>query len=549
MTGYFFNTREDYHYDGSGYYGYLVINGDEQKRNQLLTALGQGPQKNGLGWYRYGKSFRPANDGRMYDWYIRLHSGGAEKPTAQAVDDFLRKFLKPAKPAPQPEPQRKAQTSAQVQLTRDLDRLREDVAQETAAHQEALDAQQRLAALLGKLQSIDTRISDDIEQLRHDLQDIAATWHGDQWSELNLGSVIHALDRVNERLTRDLTRLQKDYHDISGAHADTLRAQGELAQVLERLKDHDAHISEDLSRLQQDVQRLATREGQDGADDGQAALLLRFDEMGQRVAQRIDTLADAVQAGTAARAELEEARETLQEAQDARKNANAEIDRLRKSLERHENKTRQRSAINDLNEENDLLKKTLEDTKEQHKVKFKGMRDRLRGENQKLADERNRWKHSHEMASEELRELRKSSQDNGDAVSPGRSGGRMTVDDLKDILEGAFPGLVLVEDSLDTLYRGIESYRPVMALLHKIVNDPQFNGRNAVHGDRKRPTKWREDVIDKRGRVYFCKEKNIVGDKFLVYISDKNHQKTDMDWMSSNPPDDYQKRTENRRKH
>ena len=100
MKDYFFNTRDDFHYDHSGYYGYIVFNGDKQTCDGLLKALGQGPQPGGLGWYRYGKSFRPANDGKMYNWYIRLHSGGSEKPAAQAVDDFLRGHLEPPKPAP-----------------------------------------------------------------------------------------------------------------------------------------------------------------------------------------------------------------------------------------------------------------------------------------------------------------------------------------------------------------------------------------------------------------------------------------------------------------
>ena len=100
MKDYFFNTRDDFHYDHSGYYGYIVFNGDKQACDGLLKALGQGAQPGGLGWYRYGKSFRPANDGKMYNWYIRLHSGGSEKPAAQAVDDFLRGHLEPPKPEP-----------------------------------------------------------------------------------------------------------------------------------------------------------------------------------------------------------------------------------------------------------------------------------------------------------------------------------------------------------------------------------------------------------------------------------------------------------------
>ena len=120
MADHFFDSREDFHYDDSGYYGYIVFNGDEKTLNGLRNALGQGRQRHGLGWYRYGKSFRPANDGRMYDWYIRLHSGGNDKPAEQAVDDFLRRHLQP--PAPAPQPSRKPETCARVNCcTRDTE--------------------------------------------------------------------------------------------------------------------------------------------------------------------------------------------------------------------------------------------------------------------------------------------------------------------------------------------------------------------------------------------------------------------------------------------
>lgn len=536
MAEHFFDSREDFHYDNSGYYGYVVFNGDERTLNGLRNALGQGRQSHGLGWYRYGKSFRPANDGRMYDWYIRLHSGGRDKPPAQAVDDFLRRYLEPPRPVARPV----EQTPVQRQLSRDLDRLQTDIARETAAHQEAYGAQQRLATLLGSLQGIDKRISDDLEQLRLDLQDIADTWRADNWSDLNLGSIIHALDSVNERLTRDLTRLQRDYSDIASAHADTLRAQDELAQVLERIKDHDKHISEDLARLQQDVQRIAEREGSDSAGEGQEALLTRFDGLEQRMGERIGELESAVQAGTAAQAELAEMRESLQETQDARNNANAEVDRLRETLATLESKSHEPSAIRDLNRENNELKKVLNRKTDEHSTVRKNLQQQIRElkkEGQEIGEGRDYWKQQHEDAIAELERLKEiSTEMPAPTADPSSSNGRVSRNELEDIIKGAFPGLVLVQDSMETLYLGIENYRAVMALLHKIVNEPKFNGRNAIRGNRKRPTKWREDVIDKRGRIYFCKERKLLGDKIVVLLGDKNHQKDDEAWMINNPP-------------
>ncbi|MDE0609314.1 MAG: hypothetical protein OXH77_05300 [Anaerolineaceae bacterium] len=537
MADYFFDSREDFHYDNSGYYGYIVFNGDEKALNGLRNALGQGKQSHGLGWYRYGKSFRPANDGRMYDWYIRLHSGGNDKPAAQAVDDFLRRHLQPPKVTPGPSGHSRRPSEP---LTRDLQKLQTDIARERAAHQEAYGAQQRLATLLGSLQGIDTRISDDLEQLRLDLQDIADTWRADNWSDLNLGSVIHALDSVNERLTRDLTRLQRDYSDIASAHADTLSAQDELAQVLERIKDHDRHISDDLARLQQDVQRIAERESSDRAGESQEALLGRFDDLEQRMGERISELERAVKTGTAAQTSLEEMREALHESQEARNNANAEVDRLRETLANLERKSHEPTAIRDLNRENSELKKVLNRKTDEHSVERKKLQQQLRElkkEGREIGERRDYWKQQHEDAIAELERLKEvSEQMPAPASDPSSSNGRVSRNELEDIIKGAFPGLILVQDSMETLYLGIENYRAVMALLHKIVNDPKFNGRNAIRGNRKRPTKWREDVIDKRGRIYFCKERKLLGDKIVVLLGDKNHQKDDEAWMINNPP-------------
>ncbi len=534
MKDYFFNTRDDFHYDHSGYYGYIVFNGDTKTRDGLLKALGQGAQPGGLGWYRYGKSFRPANDGKMYNWYIRLHSGGNDKPAAQAVDDFLRGHLEPPKPEPAPQPPAQGPIVA-TQLTKDLFQLQSDIARETATHQEAFSAQRRLSTLLGKLQGIDTRISDDLENLRRDLQDIADTWRADNWSNLNLGSVIRALDEVNVHLTDDLARLQRDYSDIASAHADTLRAQSELAQVLERLKEHDTHISKDLTRLQQDVQRIAAHNGQVSADDGQTALLARFSALEEKLLARIEQLQSAVRDGTAAQAELEEIRETLQEAQQARSAANMEIENLREIIE-----SKQPSAIEGLNEENKVLKKSLKKNRDEHKTTVADLRKQIHNQKQehrRVAEKLVYWKQQHEDAVAELNQQKDAvTESNGREPEPQRSNGRVTSSELEDILKGAFPGLVLAQDSLGTLYHGIQNYRPIMALLHKIVNDRSFNGRNPIRGNKKN-TKWREDVVSEDWRIYFCKESRLLGDKFVVYLGDKNHQDDDMAWLRANPPE------------
>jgi len=538
MEDYFFNTREDYHYDGSGWYGYLLINGDGQKRDRLLKALGKGPQENGLGWHRYGKSFRPANNGRTYDWYIRLHHGGAEKPSAQEVDDLLREHLQPPRPAPPPppepapppEPEPEPEWPAQEQLTRNLARLQADVAQERAAHQEILGAQQGMGALLDKLRGIDTRFSDDLEHLRRDLQDIAATWRVDQWSDLNLGAVIHTLDDLNARLTQDLTRLQQDYRDLTSAHADTLRAQGELAQVLERIKDHDRHISEDLTRLQQDVQRIAARDGQAGADDGQKALLQRFDALGSHVAERIDALASAVQAGTAARAALEARQqqvETLQgeldDAQRERDDAQEAIQGLRQQL------TESRPDRGGLLEQ----EKTMGGVIKRQKKEIRTLKDQvkqLKNEGKALAEARDNWQQQFNDVSQAYNKLPAATASG--ALPAPATAGRDSADDtldLEQVMGLLLPGTELVKDSWDYLKFEIRQREPFLRRIGEIMWEPRVQHCKSVRG----ADDWMELHVGKQWRIYFCRKLN--RRRAAVMISRKAEQDADMRWMRRNP--------------
>ena len=91
----YYLTQDHFHYDDSGYYGYILFSGTNAELQDLLKALGRGEKPHGFGWHRWGRSFRPANNGIVYNFYIRLRSKTNEKPTPEEVDRFLRKTLPP----------------------------------------------------------------------------------------------------------------------------------------------------------------------------------------------------------------------------------------------------------------------------------------------------------------------------------------------------------------------------------------------------------------------------------------------------------------------
>ncbi|MCY4023740.1 MAG: hypothetical protein OXF32_09850 [Anaerolineaceae bacterium] len=217
MADYFFDSRDDFHYDNSGYYGYIVFNGDEQTRDRLRNALGQGRQSHGLGWYRYGKSFRPANDGRMYDWYIRLHSGGNEKPAAKAVDEFLRSYLQPPASSPQP-PETQSTGLAPQQTGEDYLRVQKVIA---------------------SLEGTEARFRKELNRLGQD-------------SSLAQGEVLNRL-RVIEA---GVSNLQEVTGSVSEARFEAVRLQDRLEEARDELEEKDRQI-DDLNKQLSTTDRSA----------------------------------------------------------------------------------------------------------------------------------------------------------------------------------------------------------------------------------------------------------------------------------------------------
>ena len=144
-----------------------------------------------------------------------------------------------------------------------------------------------------------------------------------------------------------------------------------------------------------------------------------------------------------------------------------------------------------------------------------------------------KWKELYEKANQRAADLEHQRDEEREPPSSAeRSGGRLRMQDFEDIIKGAFPNLRLMQDSLETVYYGLQNYRALMQILARIVYEQSFNGRNPIKNARK----WREDRFDKEWQIYFCKESGLVGDKVLALIGDKNSQDNDTDWLRANPP-------------
>lgn len=244
MPDHLFNSPEEFHYDNNGHYPYIVFNGDEQ----TLISLQQALQLEGLDYYSHAKSFRPADDGRQYDWYIRLHGRGEEKPAARVVNEFLHRYLRPVQPAQQLETLEHFEKSVDTLMHRFSDLIHDfsdlksevqastaaqvelkDVVEQGTANQFALsDAQQKFEEKSQELEAERLTVS-ELEQKCNDLE-----------TELNSRSPTAADTYRDENI-----RLDKALRDTKTDHKVELKSKNkEIRELKDELGDYKQWYSD-----------------------------------------------------------------------------------------------------------------------------------------------------------------------------------------------------------------------------------------------------------------------------------------------------------------
>ncbi|GEM_PF-6398672 len=137
-------------FDDTGYYAYLTVDCTQADFEELRNLL----KKRNFSVLAAGKSFRPAADGKQYDYYLRLGSpvdGGHDKPTRASVVDAL-KFSQALSPQSPPAPEILADSS---DVLAELGEVRSQLESLTRAVREASEKSQAAVAQRAK-QSQDT---------------------------------------------------------------------------------------------------------------------------------------------------------------------------------------------------------------------------------------------------------------------------------------------------------------------------------------------------------------------------------------------------------
>jgi hypothetical protein len=213
---------------------YVVFNASERVAGQLVDAL----EEAGLSVQRWDVSYRPASDGKFYDWFARLRFKGSHDECVARVSAVFSRatVVAPAEETPQPTLERLADLEAQVERLLDQDvQLRNRL---TAIEQEA-------SRLRAQLQNAATREA----QLTGAL-DLARQAETDELLELALAE--------NADLRQQFAALQQR-SDHDDARVQTLEATViELQERLEEIREQERE------RYRSATARLAPRAGVSG---------------------------------------------------------------------------------------------------------------------------------------------------------------------------------------------------------------------------------------------------------------------------------------------
>lgn len=148
----------------------------------------------------------------------------------------------------------------------------------------------------------------------------------------------------------------------------------------------------------------------------------------------------------------------------------------------------------------------------------------LRASIKELESQRDNWKNQFEAVSESIAESEEDEKA-AEAVEAEDS----FENNFSQIVEGAFPQLELLQDSIDLLNH-VPHLRPIMKLLHDVH-------ARKLRGEKIPDTDWNEVRFSKSWRLYYCNKSNLPNDRKLALIGNKNTQKKDIRWLKANPPE------------
>ena len=304
----YYLTQDHFHYDDSGYYGYILFSGTNAELRDLLKALGRGEKPHGFGWHRWGRSFRPANNKVVYDYYIRLRGKTGNKPSREMVDEFLKAALPP----------RESLRGEKEQIEPTPDRAEKtETTQATIASHISTETPPWAHELLSRVDTIDSRLDANLPILRERLPLL-----NDSLTDLR-----NTFDPIRESISR-----------VSADLAQARLAEEQVKQLLSEKETEVEALSQELDRLKNQPHEQANF-----PKDSRIELLQNQHDKDIKTAQRkIDNL-------KAELADEQKAKKTLISERDYWMNQEAERSKALKQAESESDISEELESVSDEN--------------------------------------------------------------------------------------------------------------------------------------------------------------------------------------------------------
>lgn len=211
-----------WHFDASGYYAYVMVNGSREDADNVRQSLDQHKVKTML----LGRSYRPADDGLQYNWYLRMaFTATGSKPAASMITGALG-----TSPRAVVEARSDHDTVAEIQrLKQELIEARQAL-QTVQDHRSSLQAQIEfdivaegdLTRRYLRLKRLRDEARNEVERLKDHLQGL----------ELQVNAQAGEIDRLNEVRARTAEGVSSRLSERNAeASALTAALQDQLAEM------------------------------------------------------------------------------------------------------------------------------------------------------------------------------------------------------------------------------------------------------------------------------------------------------------------------------
>jgi hypothetical protein len=207
------------YYDNAGHYAYVLMgssDGNFPASKGEVKIIEDALQEKGISAIRSGKSFKPANNGRKYDWYIRVTDGGikpsqekiskvfeylsqhSDSEPSQDTQDYIKQLIKDV----EKERQEKDRIQLDLQsLQKDIKTLKtknETLAQKKEKHvQDIQILEERLQSKNEEYSYYEDELSKDLAKKREEYKKLE-----DDFEELSEESLQHETSLDNEKTRR-----------------------------------------------------------------------------------------------------------------------------------------------------------------------------------------------------------------------------------------------------------------------------------------------------------------------------------------------------------